>query len=364
MENRIISTKQLAILVIYFIIGDMLLILPSLTAAASKQDAWLSGGTGFLVGWPIAWLLFRFSRLFPKLTLVQYNRVLLGKWAGGFITIFYLYYFLTSVSILIREVGDFLKTQIFTVTPLHAIHIMMIILLVWGVKSGLETIARTSETFFPLYLLLFFSLFILLIPQVKFEKLHPFMGEGILAIIHGSLYSSTFTFCELCTFLMIFPQVISKDHTQRDYLLGVTFGGIAISSTILLTITVIGPNLASIELYAAYLTAQKINIGNFVQRVEAILAINWIISTYFKCILDFYALLLGTSQLLNLRDYRILSVPAGFVIFGLAFAITTNIVYFNSIVSYYIFWDATCALGIPLLLYFVYLVRKNKLIIE
>lgn len=48
LENGRISTKQLAILVIYFIIGDMLLILPSLTAAASKQDAWLSGESDFL----------------------------------------------------------------------------------------------------------------------------------------------------------------------------------------------------------------------------------------------------------------------------------------------------------------------------
>ncbi|OMF11341.1 hypothetical protein BK127_25395 [Paenibacillus sp. FSL H7-0331] len=362
LENGRISTKQLAILVIYFIIGDMLLILPSLTAAASKQDAWLSGGIGFLIGWPIAWFLFRFSRIFPNLTIIEYNRRLLGKWIGGIISIFYLYYFLTTVSILIREAGDFLTTQIFTNTPMNAIHLILIILLVWGVKSGLETIARTAETFFPLYFLLFLSLFILLIPQAQLIRLQPILGGGILPTIRGSFYTCTFSFCELCSLLMLFPRVISSNHTERDYLLGVFFGGMAICSTILLTVLVIGPNLASIHLYATYITAQKINIGNFVQRVEAILALNWIISTYFKSVLDLYAFLVGTAQFFKLRDYRSLSVPTGMIIFGLAFTVTPNVVYFNKVVDYYIFWDVTCALGIPMLLYIVYLFRKNKLL--
>ncbi len=360
LDNGRISTKQLAVLVIYFIIGDMLLILPSLTAAAAKQDAWISGWMGFLIGWPIAWFLFRFSRIFPKLTLVEYNRYLLGRWIGGFVTVFYLYYNFTTVAILVREVGDFMTTQIFTETPINAIHLLMIFTLVWGVKSGLETIAQTGETFFPWFVMLFVALFIMLIPQAQPSRLLPIMGEGMRAITHGSFYTTTFTFCELNIILMILPQVAQSNHTERDYLLGIFIGGMAICSTILLSILVVGPFWAGNHLYTTYAIAKKINIGNFLERVEVILAINWIISTYFKTILDFYALLLGIAQFFKLRDFRPLSLPAGVIIFGLAFAVTPNIAYFNYIVEYYIYWDVTCAVGIPLLLYTVYLFRKNS----
>ncbi|GAA3400574.1 endospore germination permease [Paenibacillus hodogayensis] len=360
MEQGRISSRQLAVLIIYFIIGDMLLILPSLTISAAKQDGWLAGWVGFLIGWPIAWLLFRFSRLIPGLTLIQYNRRLLGKWVGGIVTLFYLYYYLVTTGVLVREVGDFFSTQIFPEMPINAIHFMLIITLVWGIKCGLESIARSGETFFPLYIFLFLALFLLLIPQAELVRLRPVMGEGVRAILHGSLYSTTFTFCELNTVLMILPYVVNNNKTERDFLLGTFIGGMAICSIILLTILVIGPNLASSHLYAAYAAAQKINIGSFLQRVEAILAINWILSTFFKTIVDFYAFLLGTAQFLNLRDHRQLAVPGGMLVFGAAFAVSANVVYFNYIVEYYIFWDLTCAVAIPLLLYIVYKFRSNS----
>ncbi|OBZ10482.1 hypothetical protein A8L34_17945 [Bacillus sp. FJAT-27264] len=362
MENGRISSRQLAVLVIYFIIGDMLLILPSLTISAAKQDGWISGGMGLLIGWPIAWFLYRFSRLFPKLTIIQYNRRLLGRWIGGLISLFYLYYYLVTTAMLLREAGDFLTTQIFTETPINAIHFMMIITLVWGTKSGLEAIARSGETFFPLYIFLFLALFVLLLPQAELSRLQPVMGEGLRAITHGSLYSSTFTFCELNAVLMFLPYVVTSKTTERDYLIGVFLGGMAICSIILLTLLVIGPNLSSSYLYATYAAAQKINVGNFLQRVEAILAINWILSTFFKTILDFYAFLLGTAQLFKLRDYRPLSIPGGMLVFGLAFAITTNTVYFDYIVDYYIFWDFTCAFLLPLMLYMVYKFRSQTML--
>ncbi|RXZ80057.1 hypothetical protein EBB07_20130 [Paenibacillaceae bacterium] len=358
--NETISTKQLAVLVIYFIIGDMLLILPTLTVAAAKQDAWLSGWIGFIIGWPVAWFLFRFSRLFPKLSLIQYNRKLLGRWLGGLVALFYLYYFLTNVSILIREVGDFITTQILTETPLLVVHLLMIIILVWGVKSGLETIARTAETFFPWSMLLFVLVAVLLLPQMQLDRLKPIMGEGLRAIMSASMYSSTFTFYELTAFLMIFPHVAYQKNTEKDYLIGAFLGGMAICSIILLTLVVVGSNVIPTHLYATYAAAQRINIGNFIQRVEAIIAINWIVSTYFKCILNFYALLLGITHAFKLQDYRTLAVPVGLIIFGLAFTVTPNTVYFNYIVTYYVYWDVTCAFIIPLLLYFVYLLRRNQ----
>jgi spore germination protein KB len=362
MENGRISSRQLSVLVIYFIIGDMLLILPSLSVSAAKQDSWLSGGMGLLIGWPIAWFMYRFSRLFPKLTIIQYNRRILGRWIGGLVTLFYLYYYLTTTAVLVREAGDFITTQIFTESPINAIHLLLIITLVWGVKSGLESIARSGETFFPLYIFLFLALFVLLIPQVDMSRLQPIMGEGIRAITHGSLYTTTFSFCELNAMLMFLPYVVTGKTTERDYLIGLFLGGMAICSVILLTLLVIGPNLASSHLYGTYAAAQKINIGGFVQRVEAILAINWIISTFFKTILDFYALLLGTAQFLKLRDYRPLAIPGGMLVFGLAFAVSTNTVYYNYVVDYYIFWDLTCALIIPLMLYIVYKFRSQTML--
>ncbi|WP_338552066.1 GerAB/ArcD/ProY family transporter [Paenibacillus sp. KS-LC4] len=66
-----ISARQLAILVIYFIMGDMQLFLPSLTAVYADEASWISGLAGLPIGLGIAWFIYGLSKQFPNMTLMK-----------------------------------------------------------------------------------------------------------------------------------------------------------------------------------------------------------------------------------------------------------------------------------------------------
>jgi spore germination protein KB len=81
---------------------------------------------------------------------------------------------------------------------------------------------------------------------------------------------------------MIFPSVDRPDQARKAFLTGGLIGGLIPVVLIVLAVLVFGPELTAKSIYPSYSLAQKINIGNFLQRIEAIMAAMWFISLFFR----------------------------------------------------------------------------------
>lgn len=360
-EERI-STKQLAVLILFVMFGDMLLVLPPIVADEAKQDAWIAGLFGIFAGLLVAWLLFAFAKSIGPSGLVEQNRRKLGVWAGGCVTVLYLLYFLFNTSLMVRQTADFLTTQLFPETPLRAIGVLAIFVMVVGAKYGLETIARTGEVFFPIFVILFAALLLMLVPQIEAEKLQPMMATSVPDMMRGTLLAAAYPFCQLCVMLMVLPHVTGKRHLARDYGIAVALGGLGNFAVILFSVLVLGGAMTAYFIHPVYVLSQKISIGHFLERLEAVIAVNLILSTYMKMVLYFYAFLHGTAQLFGTGDYRRLAFPTGMILFGLALFISPNIIYYNDVIMRY--WadlDLIAGVALPLLLLALYRIRgKTK----
>ncbi|GGD76555.1 GerAB/ArcD/ProY family transporter [Paenibacillus nasutitermitis] len=360
LEKGKISIQQLTILAIFSTIGDSILILPSIITKASERDAWLSMLAGIPAGLFIVWLVLRLWKTYPQATIIQINRNVMGRTLGGIVSLLFVLYFLLNTSAMLREASDFITTSILVETPLRAIHFMMILVLMIGIRLGLEPIARASEIFFPWFLFFLFCLVVLMLPQVHMTNLSPILSRGIPPILQGMIYTVTYPFTELLVFLMIFPHVKQGTHLQRDFILGALIGGTILFILLLLSILVLGADMTTFHLYPTYALAKKISIAHFLERLEAMMAIIWLFSIFFKIILYYYGFILGTSQLFKLKDYRILTYPVGMILFGLAFYISPNVSYFSDVArKYWPFFDLTYALIIMMTLILAYLFKKN-----
>ncbi|WP_239615993.1 GerAB/ArcD/ProY family transporter [Cohnella mopanensis] len=358
MDNEKISVRQIGVLVILAVIGDSILVSPALIAQSAKQDAWISGLFGVFVGMLIAGLIYYVSRLFPNFTLMEFNRKILGKWAGGVVSLLFLCYFLMNTAAMSREISDFITTQMMPETPIWAIHLILVLLLLWGIRGGIETIARSAEMLFPCFFLFLICLLLFLTPQIKLEQIFPILPHGFKPILKGSIYTIAYPYADLIVFLMVLPSVIRKKHANRDYALAAFIGGIVLVAVILICTLVLGSYITAHQRYPTYALAKKISIGNFLERVEAFLTFIWIMSIFIKTILYGFAFVKGMSQLFNTKDEKFLLLPSGFIIFGLAYAISPDIVYYqNVLIKYWPFWDLTYALLFPLLCIIVYHVR-------
>lgn len=360
LENGKIAARQFAILVFMFTAGSSLLLAPAMLAAPAKQDAWLAGILGVGAGLLFGLLYTKLGRLYPEMNLTQYSEKILGKWMGKAVSILFLPFPFLLASLVLRNIGDFLTTYIMPETPIQFIHIMMLIVVMMGIRLGIETIARAAEVIFPWFIILFFLLVIFVSPQIEVQKIQPVLEGGMKPVLHAALLFAAYPFMEFVTFLFIIPYVNRPGEVGKAFFAGTCMGGAVIVVLTALSILVIGPDHTARDLYPSYVLAQKINIGNFLQRIEAIIAGLWFVSIFFKLSISFYATTLSLAQILNLKEYRMLVFPLGMIMVVISLASSPNIVYnFTTILEVWVFFAGTFGLLLPLFLLGVAAIRKR-----
>ncbi|TQR18634.1 spore gernimation protein [Psychrobacillus soli] len=358
-----INSYQFLVLSILFSIGTSILIVPSALATNSKQDAWIAAIIGTGIGLLIVWLYTKMGLWFPNLTFVQMNETLFGKWVGKAFSFLFVCMTLLYTAILLYNSGAFLNTHGMSSTPMAATNILMAIILVMAVRLGIETIARSAEIFIGVFFLLFIILVVFIAPQIQFENIQPVFDVDIKSLAQSSLTLIVVSSVNAVSLLMIFPAFINKPKSaQKSFFIGNLIAGLVIIIITLLCILILGADLTARQMFPGYGLAKMINVGNFINRVEAIMGTLWIISLYFKMVLYFYASVYGLAQILNLKDYRPLTYPLGMIVIVLSLVIYPNVMYqkkFETTTGLY--FSLTIGLLLPLLMVGVYAIRKKQL---
>jgi spore germination protein KB len=356
-----ITIRQFTLLTFLVMVGDMILIYPSLVTTLGKNDAWLCSILGQPIGLLIIWVMYKLHQIYPELSLIEICKKLLGPWAGSVLSVGYLFYFAIGAAICIREVGDFMTTQIYLQTPIRVILIILICSLIWGLIKGLSTVGATIELLTPVVVVFMVLLFMGLLPKMDSSHLKPFLSTNWVHLIEAVVRSAFTSFGELIVLSMVLPYVKRGPNLIKDMLLATLIGGILLSILLLFSLMVMGPFMTQHNIYISYALSQKINIGNFFERIEAFMATAWLIATYFKSLLYMFAFVIGLAQLFQLKTYKPLILPSSLLMFSLAILISPNVIFYtNTIMPAWVDWDITCSFIIPLLLLLVHRIRFGK----
>ncbi|WP_051005514.1 GerAB/ArcD/ProY family transporter [Paenisporosarcina sp. TG-14] len=246
-------------------------------------------------------------------------------------------------------------------TPIIATHILFLILVIFTLRLGLETFSRTAEFSFPWLLLLILILILSIAPQIDFKNLQPMYAEGVKPIIRASVSFIGTPVLELVAFLMIFPAINRLQGSKTGFLAGFLFGGGILLITSLLTVLVLGADLTGRSMYPSYELAKKINVGDFIQRVEALASFTWILSIFIKLCICFYASAVCLTQTLQIKNDRSVIIPLAIILLILSIIAYPNTAYYISFVNKS--WPALAlifGLFLPLLLLVLSMIKKKN----
>lgn len=315
----------MSILVFHFMLGTSILIAPSNLAFVSKQDGWISSIIGIVLVALSVLLYDLLMKRYPNKTLIQIIEIVLGRWIGKLVGLVLFGYLFLLTSFLIRVAGSFITTQVMPETPIEVVHIVLVIIVMIAVGYGIETIARAAELLFMPVLFLFVLLVIFLLPDIRFENLLPIMERGPKPVALASF--NLFTIQEVIVCLMLYANFSKPEKFRRSLLSGVVVGGLAIVLTTALCILVLGTDLTERNIFASYSLAKKITVAKFL-RVDAFMAIIWLIALFFKTAISYYGTIVALTQTLMLPRYKVLILPLGFLMLWLSIIVYSSIVEF------------------------------------
>lgn len=360
LENETIQANPFKKMVSIFIIGTSIILLPTILASEAKQDAWISALVGMIAGLLLVLIYNALGRLYPGRSLVEMSREILGSWLGTCVSLLMFFYAFILTSLVLRNLGDFLTSSMMPETPIQAIHIVYLCIVVIGVRYGISNIARTADLFYPWILTLFVIFVVLLIPDFEFKHLQPVLGKGIQPVLKAAYPYIAFPFLELALILMLFPLVKQPKEAGGAFLKGTVIGGIILFVITLLCMLVLGAENTASNLYASFELAKKIKITEIIQRVEVIIAAIWFLSIFLKLIICFYILVSSLSQTLKISEYRSLAMPMGMILYSVSIIISPNISYLISFdLKFWPLFALTFGLVFPLLLLCIAVIKRR-----
>ncbi|QYR22752.1 spore germination protein [Paenibacillus sp. sptzw28] len=314
MENARINVRQLFALIILFNFGTAL-VLP--IGFVSEQSVWLSILLA-LVGGLLLFLLYDYLyRQYPGLSLSGYIRKILGNYIGWPVSLFYLGFFIHNDARVLRETGELLVTTALDETPPFVINAFLMMAVLYVLYLGIEVLARTAEIYLLIIIILgvLGNLFVLFSGIMDFHNLFPLFGEGWKPIVESAFRNILmFPFAEMICFATILPYLNKIQSGRRTGFIALIVSGLLLSFTHAVEISVLGVNIYSRSTFPLFLTISKVNIADFLTRLDAIVILTLIINAFFKCAIECYAAVIIAADLFHVEKPQKLVLPIGITV--------------------------------------------------
>ena len=324
MEKAKISASQLFILMVLFELGSALLVPLAIDA---KQDAWLAILLGMVFSFILLLVYHRLYTYYPNLLPTEYMQRILGKVLGTVLAFVYILYFMYDASRVLRDFGEMLLTFAYPDTPLFIANALLMLVIIYTIRKGIEVVARSGELLFIFMYVLAVAGFILIVSSglIEIKNLQPILEEGLFPVLKV-VFTQTlyFPFTEVIVFTMILPYLDNPQKAKVTMLCASGLSGINLIITMLINVCVLGVDLTARSQYPLLSTIESIQVANFLERLDVFFMLAMVIGIFFKVCVLFYAAVIGTANLFNIKSPSRLSYPLGLVILLLSITIASN----------------------------------------
>lgn len=357
MEKEKISSMQMGMLAYPAIVATAILSTPGITAQFAFQDVWLSPIWASLVGIITLIIVMKLAKLFPQQTFLGICEKVVGKSLGKLLGLFYLIHFIQATGQISRVYAEFITASFFTKTPTIVMIIAMLLLTASATRTGVETIARISQVFFPILFLSIFIIFVVLIPKIELTNIFPILENGLLPSLKGAIIPQA-RFSEIFLIIFFIPYLKDAETGLKwglytIWLILITF--ILVNFTILF---ILGQSMT----YATYpfLQASRfVNIGNFIENIDAIIMAVWILGMFTKITVYYFVSLLAIKDLFNLSNYKLMIWPIALLALEFSFWTLPNSMAINQFeIMGLPFLNFSMHTFIPLLIYGIAKIRR------
>ena len=192
-------------------IGMGITTLPREMAETTGRDGWISSLAATIVVVVYATICLYYARMFPTKTLAESLQLVLGKWLGGLVVVFFAIYTFVVGAIVIRSFLEIIHVYFDVTAPAWLKSILPLIVIVYMARCGMAPVARMAEIVFMLGVPF---LIIILSPIIQCDINHilPIFDEGVATPLLA-VHEAAFAFLGVETIILIFyPYLREKEN--------------------------------------------------------------------------------------------------------------------------------------------------------
>ncbi|MGQ5527878.1 GerAB/ArcD/ProY family transporter [Bacillus sp. CGMCC 1.60114] len=357
-EKGKISAFQMALLVLPPMISTAILTIPTVTGKHALRDMWISPIWASLNGFLTAFIVYQLHKMYPKETIIQYIRHIVGRIIGKVLGFVFLFYFLYVSSLIDREYADFIMTSFLPKTPMVVVIGSMVLVCAFAVRGGVEVLGRAAQIFVPIYMLTLL-LFVLLLPDLKPENMFPIMEHGITPSIKGAIQPSLW-FGQVFLTSMLLPFLTDREKGRRWSMISVFFSMVAMVYINIVNLFLFGESVTTYT-HPVFTAFRYISVATFFEHLESVVIVIWVMGVFIKLSIFYYVLALGTAQWLHLSDYRPLVLPIGILMIVFGIWASPNMQELSKFIETIIpLLESSIFTLLPILLLLIAVIQKNR----
>ncbi len=308
MQKQKISGGQLIGIIFWSIMGTALISLPTLISIHAPRDAWTVAVIFTIGGAGLCLVIGALAREFPDRGFVSYVQEVMGIWLGKLLLMIFLVWLFHNSSFVIWQIGSFTNLSLLPNAPFSLVLIVIVLPAAYAVYGGIESISRCGQFIFLPTTLILFLLFLLHIPEANLQNLMPVFGDGISNILRASLAPLAWA-GEIMLVLFLVPYIKDNGKITRYSVITITLVGLGGFVNEFFFTAVFGP-LRRHLINPFFTIVRYIRPTAFIERYDIFFVAVILLGNFVKLSVFIYIFVLCLSQLLGMKSYRPLVIPA------------------------------------------------------
>lgn len=224
----------------------------------------------------ISLLIFKLLKKFGNSDIIDISEYLGGKLFKTIVGFIFIFYFIVSSSILLRNFCEAIGVVYFQMTPILFIILLFIIGACISNQLGFNVSLKVNLIIIPIALISIIIIFIANSKNFDIQKIFPILGESFNStFLTGLINLSAF---EGIIYLYFIPPYLKEpEKYKKVYILSTILTGIYLILCVSIILFIFPSFFTTNEIMPLYSAARYISFGNFLQRLESIFMMVWIL---------------------------------------------------------------------------------------
>ena len=359
-HNGKISTRQVLILLVLQMFNINMLIMPRVCTQFLGRDGYIVPIVAILAGAIFLLCITSLTTKFENRTFVEICKSLLPEWIAYILLGIFTIKMIISIGLELRMFCEMISQVMLPRTPISVIMIIMLLAVVYLVKSGVEAIGRMGEILLYFVVLPLGIALLSIIFRTDYKELLPFMRIELENISWGVLGVSAI-FVPLEVLLMLNGLMRDPRKVRAAGIGAVVTIGILQGILTLLCITQIGLGETRGQMWPVILLMKSIGMNNtVVENQEVLMVIIWIFSVFIYISIGLYVISLIGSRSLKFRRENVFVLPAVPIILLAAMYPQDLGRAYDAYLRFQYLFGVWFIIPIPLILLLIYKIRGDR----